>query len=61
MSLDVQVAELQKAVATLQAQVNSMASKLTVKQAALLTESETQDLQTSLAALEARIAVLEGK
>jgi hypothetical protein len=52
---------LTAAVATLQGQVANLVNKLTVRQAALLTDSQIQDLDAKYTTLEARITVLEGK
>jgi hypothetical protein len=59
MAIEDDVKSLQIAIATLQGQVSGFASKITLKQSALLTESTAQTLTESLAALEARVTVLE--
>lgn len=57
--VETRLENLEAAVAALQAKIDNMATKLTLKQANLLMESSIGDLTTKVTNLESRVLILE--
>lgn len=58
MTLEERVTALEKLVAAHQQQINNLAAKVTVKQSALLAESQLQDAEAKITVLQGQVATL---